>query len=192
MQNKTVHSLEPIESINERLEHYFGKFNTQAKFRVVWSSDEFENVLTDRTPEGLQLLHKEIIRRPKYSHCWNLYVLEKLTPVPVQNLAEMLGKKLSYEPLWVFQDNHGNPLPPDWDACIVVINTLTEILNHVKSQTETTAKYKMPEEKYQTREAIEQQAEAMQKVLYGNDTPLGDSLAGGNAVGFTTSKVKVN
>lgn len=178
-----IQPLEPLEIINERLLSYYGDINSQPKFRVVWSEDQVENVFTDKTPEGLILPTKRIITRKKYGYLSNLYILEKITPVPEENQEEV-GRKLSYEPLWVFQDNEGNALPPIWDAIIVILNTLTDILNHIKGEGTSDAKYPMPESEWQTTEAIEEKAKKLEEVLFGNESGLGDSLSQGTAVGF--------
>src|SRR5690348_16564919 len=133
--------LESVETLNNRLLEYFGKFNDQPKWRVVWSEDQFEKRLTHYTDEGFQLLTPRMVELPKYKQ-WihNKYVLEKLCVVPDGQKHELVTN-LSYEPMWVFEDSIGNPLPPKWEAInLIVQNTENNLfVNH------TYPKYHDPE-----------------------------------------------
>jgi hypothetical protein len=62
---------------------------------------------------------------PKYRQ-WvkEKYVLERLVAIPEQNLIDLPATKMSYEPIWVFQDKNENYLPPRIDACKFIIDTV--------------------------------------------------------------------
>src|SRR6267142_3268324 len=110
--------VEPVGILNDRLKEYFGIDTSTGNvmWRIVWSEDQYELRMTDRTPEGLQLLHPEMQLLPKYKQ-WirEKYVLENLVIVPEVN-ADELATKLSYEPIWVFMTNEKEYLPPTWEA----------------------------------------------------------------------------
>src|SRR5438132_917466 len=108
--------VETIEALNNRLQDHFGidTVTGQAIWRIVFSDDQFEMRLTDCTPEGLQLLTPVMKLLPKYKQ-WirEKYVLERLVIVPDINSNEV-STKVSYEPIWTFQDKNENYLPPKW------------------------------------------------------------------------------
>ena len=117
---------EPIEEINKRLLDYYGKKEDKPAFRVVWSEDILEKRLFNVTTEGLQLLTPEIREVPKYRHyIKNQYILEQLTEIP-PTVETDLTTNLSYEPLWVFADKDGFPLPPQWKICKIIIDTVKD------------------------------------------------------------------
>jgi hypothetical protein len=171
---------EPVETINKRLVDFFGRFeNGEPNWRVVWSNDLTEKRMVEYL-NGIHLLTPVMAEQPKY---WfkDRYVLERLVPVPVQNLSE-LTSKLSYEPIWVFEDNNQNALPPKWEVIVVLIRTLLDQMLYKKGP------YKIPEEEQNTIEAIEHRVDKLQEVLYGNESPITDSLSVGSAVGYGTYK----
>lgn len=163
---------EPIETINRQLIDQFGldTITGRPMFRVVWSEDQFEKRLTNCTDEGLQLLYPEVRELPKYRQ-WikEKYVLERLVLVPDVSLEELAGEKLSYEPLWVFEDRYGNYLPPRFDAAKIVVDTV-----YAATGKQSLAKYKdeenTPEGKLKRIAGIEQE-------LFGNESSVGDALA---------------
>jgi len=166
--------IESIESINAKLERVFGKFETgQPVWRVVWSEDQFEKRETDRTDEGLQLLQPEVRLLPKYRQWIHAkYVLERLTPVPDVSRKELADKKLSYEPVWVFEDKHGKYLPPRFDAAKFVIDKIME-----QAAKMVGVKYKDPESnKEEALEIREKRLEQLHETLFGNETEVGDAL----------------
>src|SRR5260221_14756711 len=116
---------EQIENINKKLLEEFGKeFNGEPRFRVVFSDDQYEKRLTDFTDEGFQLLQPEVRLLPKYKqHIREKYILERLVPVP-EGVETDLVEKVSYEPAWVFQDKNGNYLPPFFEGCKLIIESL--------------------------------------------------------------------
>jgi hypothetical protein len=118
---------EPIESINKQLLNLFGldSITGRTMFRVVWSEDQYEMRMTDRTDSGIQLLTPELRELPKYKQ-WikERFVLERLVLVPEADAKELPTIKLSYEPLWVFKGAEEQYVPPTTWACKFVIDTL--------------------------------------------------------------------
>src|SRR5262245_31149745 len=100
---------EKVETINRRLHDLYGETESQGErlpnFRIVWSEDQFEMRKTDYTDSGFRLLHPEVRKLPKYRQ-WitKKHVLERLTVVPFVNEHDLPDSKLSYEPIWVFED----------------------------------------------------------------------------------------
>jgi len=167
---------ESIESINEKLLSMYGtNFGKSPKFRVIFSEDQYEKRLTDYSDEGFQLIFPEVRLLPKYKQ-WvrEKYILERLIPV----IGETdLVTKVSYEPLWVFQDKNGSYLPPFFEGCKFVIDNLYAIM----SQT-SFIKYK---DKNETKEEYLARVKRVEDELFGNETEIGDALAYGSGVGFT-------
>jgi hypothetical protein len=169
--------MEELDTINQRLADTYGLFeNGWANWRIVWGDDQREirfGTFPKFSEAGIYLGEftgwQEV---PKYSqwikHAW---VLERLFPVPALNTKE-LTSKLSYEPVWVFRDGKDNPLPYNWDVCLIVINS---ILN--ESARRMGVKYKDPE--LIEGEAAEIELERIKKLeieLFGNDTEVSDAL----------------
>lgn len=120
-----------IESINKYLKEQFGldTLSNLTIWRVVFSEEQFEKRLgtyDDITPAGIFIRRVTEVREvPKYRQWINeKYVLERLVVVPEQNLDELPTSKISYEPIWVFEDKDGNYLPPRIDACKFIIDTI--------------------------------------------------------------------
>lgn len=178
-----IHPLEPIEEINKKLLDHFGRFeNGEANFRIVWSDDQLEKRLMDYTDEGLQLLNPEVRTVKKYSYIKSKYVLERLVPVPEYN-AE-LTTKLSYEPLWTFEDQEGRPIPPTFIGAKILIDIVIEnmwLAGHkpVKKQDEKDGN---------TAEAIEERVKILESQLFGNESSITDALKNDSAVGYGTRK----
>lgn len=164
---------ESIESINEKLINEFGtEFGKAPRFRVVFSENQFEKRWTEFTDEGFKLLQPEVRLLPKYKQfIREKYILERIVPVVGET---DLTTKVSYEPAWVFQDNKGNYLPPFYDGCKLIIESLMEKIGYVGH-----AKYKDPNVSKEDRLAQIQKVEAE---LFGNETEVGDHLAYGTGV----------
>lgn len=169
---------ESVETINKRITDYYGlSLDGHAKFRVVWSDDQIENQYTNYTAEGFELPYKILRKVPKYrQYIQSKYILERLSIVPEVNQEE-LGLKLSYEPIWVFEDAQGFPLPPKWEVIVILINTLHEQVTKPKD-----APYKQAEEDANTVEAMEEKARKLQEALFGNETSVTDALAYGTGI----------
>jgi len=167
---------EPIEQINLRLIAEFGvelDAGGLPRFRVVFSDDQYEKRITEYTDEGFQLLQPEVRLLPKYKQ-WvrGKFILERLIPVVGET---DLVDKVSYEPAWVFQDKHGNYLPPFFDGCKHII----ESMNHAIGQAGTFTRYKdknvSPEEHLMHIKKIEDD-------LFGNESEVTDHLAAGTGI----------
>jgi hypothetical protein len=181
-----MYLLEPIEVINKRLADFYGKGdNGQQRLRVVYSDDQIEKQYTNFTPEGLELPYKIMREVPKYKQ-WiqHKYILESLTAVPETSQDEVNGLKLSYEPLWVFQSESGEALPPKWEIIQVIMQSVEEAMSRPKGY----QKYKMDEKQGNTAEALQYRENKLMEAMYGNESSVGDALATGNAVGYGTSE----
>ena len=174
--------MEPLEVLNVRLIDYFGvAWNGFPIYRIVWSEDQFEKRLTDCTDTGVILLVPEVRELPKYKQ-WihNKFILEKLIAVPEVNAKE-LENKVSYEPLFVFEDINGNPLPPKWEAAKFVIDTV----NAAMGESSLKAKYVDPDIK-SPQENRNKRIQKLQDDLFGNESNVGDALAHKQAVTVLT------
>jgi hypothetical protein len=165
---------ESIESINEKLLNEYGtEFDNSPRFRVVFSEDQYEKRFTDFTDEGFELLQPEVRLLPKYKQ-WirEKYILERLIPVVGET---DLTTKVSYEPAWVFQDKNGNYLPPFFEGCKHVIESLHSAIDKAGTFTKYKDKNVSPEER-----ALE--LKKVEEGLFGNETDVGDHLAYGTGV----------
>jgi hypothetical protein len=162
-------SEEDLRLINRRLLDCYGRTENLPNFRLVWSDDEFERRRITHTPEGLALLVPVVQEVPKYKQWIHAkYVLERLTVVP--QIAESdLVEKLSYEPIWVFEDAAGRALNPVWSAIIFVLEQLSYNVAHAGMT-------KYPD-KGETVEEKELRLKELQRELFGNETDTGDALA---------------
>ena len=167
---------EPIEDINKKLLEEFGSeliCGNKPKFRVVFSEDQYEKRLTSFTDEGFELLIPEVRLLPKYKQ-WvrEKYILERLVPI----IGETdLTEKISYEPAWVFQDKYGNYLPPFYEGCKFVIESIFAAMGKAG----THIKYK---DKNETMEEKKIRIEKVEQELFGNETDVADALAYGSGV----------
>ena len=164
---------ESIESINKKLiEEYGTEFGNAPRFRVVFSEDQFEKRMTNYTDEGFELLLPQVRLLPKYKQYVRAkYILERL--IPVTGETDLITK-VSYEPAWVFRDKHDNYLPPFFEGCAHVIESMLKV-----SGKSSFAKYKdnsvLPEERLAELKRVEDQ-------LFGNETKIGDHLAYGTGI----------
>lgn len=159
---------EPIERINEQLIADFGReFNGQPKWRVVFSDDQFEKRWTVHNDKGEELINPEVRELPKYrQYVHQKYVLERLVPVTGQT---DLTTKISYEPAWVFQDKNGNYLPPWFEGCKFVIESIYSQISKAGNH----RKFVDPD---QTEEGRLAKLEKMESELFGNETDTTDAL----------------
>lgn len=167
---------ETIESINEKLLIEYGieiNCGNQPRFRVVFSEDQYEKRWTNFTDEGFELLQPEVRLLPKYKqYIREKYILERLVPVAGET---DLTSKISYEPAWVFQDRNGNYLPPFFDGCKHVIESLYSAIHGAGSFTRYKDKNISPEEHLSHIKKVEEQ-------LFGNESDVTDHLAYGTGV----------
>lgn len=177
---------EQVESINRQLIDLYGidTSSGQPIFKVVFSEEEFEKRLgtyDDFTRSGIYIRTVTEVREvPKYNQ-WikEKYVLERLVIIPDINLPEFTHEKLSYEPLWIFQDNNSHYLPPRLDAAKLVIDTMyaalgkSSIAKYVEDGVDNPIEHKASRIK------------KLQQELFGNESDLGDALAYKTGVGYT-------
>lgn len=178
---------ESLESLNRQLVDLFGidTVTGQPIWRIVWSEDQFEHrhgTYDDFTPAGIYLRTVTEVRYvPKYSQ-WirNKYVLERLVVIPECNSGDLPATRMSYEPMYPFQTNSGQYLPPRLDAAQFVIEAVLSAQG--KS---TLAKYRDPVNGLSTADYLEmknQELEILQEELFGNETDVGDAMAHGEAI----------
>lgn len=172
---------ENIETINQLLQNLFGidTVTGQTMWRVVWSDDQLEKRMTKFTDSGIELLFAEVRELPKYSWIKHRYVLERLVLVPDVNLVELAGQKLSYEPIWVFEDRHGNVLPPAFWACKFCIDTVIAAQGH-----KSMAKY-VDDEAKNPIESREKRIKGLEEELFGDESSLMLRTVTGEAVAYT-------
>lgn len=178
--------MESIADLNRRLKDYFGETENHPNYRIIWSEDEYEMRSTMYTDEGVALLHSEVRMLPKYKfYVRNRYILERLTEIPYINMKELPATKLSYEPLWVFEDPRSmdKPVYPTWPGIKFVIDIRNENVEKAGFYT----KYK----ELTAEQSIEEREKRIKEVedsLFGNETPVGDALA--HKYGVSLSGIK--
>ncbi len=168
---------ESIESINEQLLNKFGRDinSDRPRYRIVFSQDEYEKRITDRTDEGFQLLQPEVRLLPKYKqYIVGKYILEQLVEIPEGSETDQV-EKVIYDVIWVFQDKNGNYLPPFFEGCEYVIDAIHQSIG----RSGAFAKYKDPNVDPEYRKA---ELERVERELFGNETEVGDHLAYGTGV----------
>src|SRR4030095_102950 len=164
-----IQPTEPIEVINNRLIDFFGLFEDRPAWRLVFSEDQLEKRLgnfNDYTKEGFLIRSVTEVREvPKYRQ-WihEKWVLERLTVVPQFQQDELLVP-LSYEPIWVFEDKNGNPLPPIWLAIEFRIQHVYGVQGKKRPIMQD------PSADYEAR------IEKLQQYLFGNESEVTDALA---------------
>lgn len=177
---------ETIQTINNTLENLFGKdsVTNMPIWRVVWSEDQYEKRLVNTTPEGWELLTPMVREVPKYRQ-WipEKYVLERLVIVPEQDQNELLGIKISYEPIWIFETQDGRYLPPRVDVAKFVIDTIYAAQGKKSMRKYVDEEEKNPEE---TRAAHIQK---LYEEMFGNETETGDALAYKEGVSLSGPKL---
>jgi hypothetical protein len=131
------------------------------------------------TDEGLLLLNPEVRRVPKY---WldlnNKYILEALKAIPEYVETDLVAK-LSYEPMWTFEDKHGNPLYPRWEAIRFVLETVKANMEHKKGP------YKDPdigENPVETALIRKERLDEIQMDLFSDETSITDALKLGTGI----------
>lgn len=166
-----------IKVINQQLINHFGLDTStgQPMWRVVFSDDQFEKRKMIYDDKGARLLHPEVREVPKYrqwiQHKW---VLENLVVVPEENMEELAGLKVSYEPIFPFESNDGTPLFPTFDACKFVVDAI----NAAKGNKKLTKPKEEPE-------AALERVNKLHDELFGDENSITDALAYGEGVGYT-------
>lgn len=188
---------ETIESLNKQLIYLFGidTVNGGAIWRIVWSEDQFEKRLgtyDDITPAGLYLRTVTEVREvPKYRQ-WihEKYILERLVGIPETNMPELPAVRMSYEPIWTFQDKYDNYLPPRIDACQFIISTVYA----AQYGTHNLKKFHDPESSQDAElETRKKRVDGIIEELFGDQSSLQGTTVTGESVGYTgPSLVKEN
>lgn len=159
-----------LKEINRQLKdkYGYGPDGINPTWRVVLAGEMFEKRWMTHTDEGWELIHPEVREVRKYQHIdRDKYVLERQVPVVGET---DITTSVSYEPTWTFEDRFGEYLPPRWDACIVIIDTIYH-------QQDKAGFYKKYDDPDATLEVRLQKVLDMEELLFGNETPVGDALA---------------
>lgn len=169
-------TIEKPETINRRLHEHYGETENLPNFRIVWSEDQLEMRKTEHDDKGNPLLFPEVRNLPKYRQ-WiqEKWVLERLTVVPIFSEGDLPSSKLSYEPIWVFEDRTKRPLPPYWPMAKFVVDGIHKAMEEAGVYT----KYK---DKNETPEQVEARLKKIEEYLYSNESDVGDALATKNAI----------
>lgn len=167
--------IEPIDVLNARLIDYYGITVDSGLpvYRIVHSDEILEKRRMKHTEEGIELPFGEIVREvPKYRQ-WiqNRYILEQLQVVTGET---DLTTPISYEPIWVFQNEAKQPVPPMWEAIQFIITTMMSARG--KSDM---AKYIDPaiDPDFQ-----EKRIQSVYDGLFGDKTPVADALSLGEGI----------
>jgi len=128
-----------IKKLNNKLIRIYGHCNItdKPKYRVVRSEDQNEKRTGDyntfygdiflRRERGTRLIKKYWYLPP----CW---ILERVEP----NLdrTNLIAEKFTYEPLFPFLDPDNKPVPLNWRAIELLLNTLQNAERKVRSEEE--------------------------------------------------------
>lgn len=173
--------VEPIERINQSLEREYGVYHDgRPRFRVVFSEGLTEKRWVTHTKDGFQLLSPVVEEVRKYGYISERYVLEQLVEIPDGVETDQI-EKIIYDPLWTFQDRHGDYLPPRFDMCKVIIDHI-----YVKAMGTDKTIYK---------EDLDKESKELARVeefLFGNETKETDALGLGTGVTDFNPKVNFN
>jgi len=177
---KIMELRESVEDINKRLIEEYSRDigDGRANYRVVFSDDLMEKRIIKFDDHGNELIFAEVRLVPKYRQ-WkpHRFILERL--VPVIGETDLL-EKMSYEPIWTFEDKRGKYLPPWFEACRHIIENI--LMNMASRNYYTKYKDTMSKDEYIA------SIQKMEDELFGNETDIGDALSTGSGVGFTTHK----
>ena len=157
--------IEKIEDINKWLSRdYPHHSDGRPLFRVVWSEDQFEKRWVTHTDSGFELLNPVVKEVPKYrQYIQGRYILERIVTI-IPGVETDLVEREPYEVMWVFQDRHGEYLPPRYDACKIVIEQVYENMTRG-----------VPVKK-EDPEAYEKRIKHMEDILFGDESPVTDAL----------------
>ncbi len=171
-----------VKQININLRNLFGidTETSRPMWRVSWSNDQYEKRLTDRTPEGLQLLQPIVKELPKYQWIKSRWILERLCLVPLVNMAELPSQTQSYECMWIFQHARTEEaLPPNLQVAKFVVDTVYAAMG--KS---SMARY-IDEESKNPIESREKRINELTEALFGDESSLLGRTVTGEAVAYT-------
>ena len=179
------------EQINEQLINHFGvdTITGLAIWRVSWAPDHFEKrfgIWEDYGQGGIFLRRVVEAREVrKYPHLPEHYIFERLVLVLASQQKELCGAKISYEPIHPFWDSNTNPLPPKWEVCKIIVDTIYFNLGRGPSPV---PKFDDPDA--DGNNGLEAQKERLKVImdgLYGNETRVGDHLSSRTGVFLDSS-----
>lgn len=169
------------EQINEQLINHFGMDTLSGLpiWRVSWAPDHYEKrfgTWEDYGQGGIFLKRVTEAREvAKYPHLPRHYVFERLVLVPPNQQKELCGAKISYEPIHPFWDSNTDPLPPNWEVCKFIVDTIYFNLGKGPSPI---PKFDDPDA--DGNNGLEAQKERIKKIkegLWGNHTAISDALS---------------
>lgn len=186
---------ETIDTINNQLRSIYSIDIASGKpiFRIIWSNDELETRVGtwtdfDASNNPIRTVTEGRLV-PKYIQDKDRYILERLVAVPDQNLDELGGAKVSYEPLWVFKNvDSGEYLAPRIDICQFIINTVLEAVHRPKGF----ARYVKEQAQnfgFLGGKNKQERLKDIKENLFGNETPITDALMKHSGVGYTSGIV---
>lgn len=113
-----------LDEINERLLLYYGKeIDGRQRYRVSWSSDQFEKRVGTFNEFYGSIFLREFVgikECPKYPYDPDRWVVEKL--FYVKNDEIIAEKPGSYEPFYILKGPTGQFLPLNWKVVDLVVN----------------------------------------------------------------------
>lgn len=180
------------EQINIQLINHFGidTLTSLPMWRVAWAPDHYEKrfgTWEDYGQGGIFLRRvTEMREMRKYPHLPKHYVFERLVLVPESQQKELCGAKISYEPIHPFWDGNTNPLPPKWEVCKFIVDTIHFNLGRGPNP------LKIEDPDADGNNGLEAQKERVQKImdgLWGNETRTGDHLNAGTGVALDSRLV---
>lgn len=186
---------ETIETINRQLRELYSIDIASGEpiFRVVWSTDQYEMQFGewndfDKNDNLLRTVTEDRLV-PKYNQDKDRYILERLVAVPDQNVKELAGKRVSYEPLWVFKNiDSGEYLAPRIDMCQFIINTVLEAIHRPKGF-KRYVKEQAASFGFLGGKNKQERMKDIKEKLFGNETPITDALMERRGVGYTSGIV---
>lgn len=177
---------EPIEYINEQLAGEFGRDTVtgQPIWKVVWADDVLEfqyGEHVDTLPSGSvlrRITEKRLVK--KYLGHEGKYLLVQLVLVPETDQERLCGAKISYEPMWPFEDKKGNYLPPRLDVCRLVVDAV----HRAKGKPRVKDIFKDPISKDDVNgiRARRARVDEIKQQLFSDETDLTDNLSTGQGV----------
>ena len=177
------------EQINELLINHFGidTISGLPIWRVSWAPDHYEKRFgTWQDYHGDIYLRTvtEMREVPKYPHLPMHYIFERLVIVPPEQVKELCGALISYEPIHPFWDSNMNPLPPKWEVCKFIVDTIYAAMGKSSLR-----KYVDPDADGNNGiEAQKERIKAIRDGLYGNETRVGDHLDSNTGVFLDSTK----